>query len=280
MTTDTEWLDVHGAVSRSARPSIRADLRRLRRYRSLLRYLVETALRTERTGSVFGFVWWILDPLLLMLVYWFLFGVVFQRSEPAFPIFILVSLVSWEFFVSATQASMSVTLSQERAMAQVSFPRSVIPISLTVAECTHLVAGLAFAVLAAWAAYGIAPSLALLGVLPLALLQALFTLGAAFLLAAANFFFRDVSHLMQYFFRIWYFLSPGLYALTRIPAHYRRLYQLNPFATFFGGYHAFILHRTTPGAGWFAYTTAFSLVLLLGSYSLFVRVSPRFAKVA
>ncbi len=261
------------------RPTLMSDGRTLWRYRSLTRYLVSTSLRTERTGSVFGFVWWILDPVLLMLVYWFVFGVVFQRSEPDFPIFILVSLLSWECFVTATQASMAVTLSQERTMRQVAFPRSVIPLAVTLAELAHLVVGLIFAIIAALAVYGVVPSSRIVGLLPLVLLQGIFTLGAAFFFAAANVFFRDVSHLAAYGFRIWYFLSPGLYALTRIPERYRTIYQLNPFATFFGGYHAFILHQPMPSAAAFAYTAGVSVLTLLVAYQFFVRLAPRFAKV-
>lgn len=266
-------------VSKRTRGSMRADLRALRRFRSLIRYLVSTTLQTEKTGSVFGFVWWFLDPVLLMLVYWFLFGVIFSRAEPEFPIFILVSLISWEFFVTAVTTSMSITIAQERAMRQVAFPRSVIPLSVTIAQFTHLIAGLLFSVAAVYVVYGVVPSTELAAVVPLAVLQGIFTLGAAFIFAALNFFYRDVAHLAAYLFRLWYFMSPGVYAISRIPDRYRGWYQLNPYATFFGGYHAAILHERFPGAAAFAYTAVVSIVVLVGSYRLFVHWAPRFAKV-
>jgi ABC-type polysaccharide/polyol phosphate export permease len=271
-------------IDLSRRPSrktpLRSDLRRLEQYRSLVRYMISSTLRTENTGGVFGFAWWILDPLLMMLVFWFVFGVIFKQTEPAFPIFILISLLSWEFFVSVAQSSMAVTIARERTMRQVPYPRSAIPLSLTLAKLAHLVVGLALAAILAWIFYGIVPSPALAAVPVLALLQAVFVLGASLFLAALNVFFRDVAHLSAYAFRVWYFLSPGIYAITRVPEQYRTVYQLNPFATFFGGYHAAILHQPAPGPVAFAYVTVASFTTLLLGYRFFVLRAPRFAKLA
>jgi ABC-type polysaccharide/polyol phosphate export permease len=262
------------------RPTLHEDLRALRRYRALVRYLFSTSLRTENTGTLFGFVWWILDPVLLMVVYLFLFAVVFRGSEPAFPIFILVSLLAWELFLGAARGSMSVTIARERAMRQIAYPRSAIPVALTGAEVAHFVFGLAVAVAVAYLGYGIVPSWEVVALVPLTLIEVAFTLGIAFFLTALNFFYRDVSHLMTYAFRLWFFLSPGVYSISRVPSTYRHVYQLNPFSTIFRGFHGAILHQPMPGALALAYTSCVSVLTLVFGYRYFVRRAPRFAKLA
>lgn len=258
----------------------RRDLRDLSRYRSLLWYLFSSGLRTEKAGTFLGFVWWLLDPVLLMLVYWFVFGVIFHRATPAYPVFILISLVSWALFTKSLQRSMSKTLGTERTMRQVAFPRSVIPISITLTEFAHFIFGLLVAIVLATAFYGITPSWRVFALIGFGVGQLAFTLGLAFLFAAANFFFRDTVHLSAYLFRVWYYLSPGIYPLSRIPVRYLKIYELNPFATFFSGYHWSILHQPLI-AGWaIVYTGGLSLLVLLCAYTLFVRTSSRFVKLS
>jgi lipopolysaccharide transport system permease protein len=266
-------------ITRARRRSlVVGDVKRLWAYRNLVRYLVSSGLATENTGTFFGLIWWLLDPLLLMLVYWFLFGVVFHRQEPYFPIYILISLISWEFFAKSVQRSMSETLERSRSMRQVAFPKSAIPVSITIAELAHLVVGIAISVFAALAAYGIVPTAALLGLIPLVAVQLMFTLGAAFIFTATNFFFRDTSHLLRYLFRAWYLLSPGIYALSRIPEQWQNIYSLNPFAGFFETFHALILHQPMPETWVIWYTIGLSVLTFVFGYALFVWVEPHFVK--
>lgn len=267
-------------ASNLRKATVRHDVRRIYEYKSLVRYLVVSGLRTENTGTVFGLLWWILDPVLLMLVYWFLFGVIFHRTEPYFPLFVLISLVSWEFFSKTVMKSMAVTLSRARSMRQVNFPRSVIPIAVSLSEFVHFLSGMLFAVILAAAIYDLHPAGLLVMVIPIGLLQLSFGLGFAYLVSALNFFFRDVSNLLRYLFRAWYLLSPGIYSITRISPKYRGIYGLNPFAEFFRSYHAAILHEQWPSLLSLAYVAGLSLATLGLTYSFYVRVSPHFVKLS
>jgi ABC-type polysaccharide/polyol phosphate export permease len=210
----------------SARGTVKGDLAALRRYRSLIRYLYSATLRTEKTGSVFGFMWWLLDPLLLMLIYWFIFSEIFKRTEKAFPIFLLISLLSWEFFTKSLQRSIGMVLNQERSMRQLTYPRSAIPIALTLTQLSHFLFGVVIAAVAADAIYGISPSGAIVGVVPLALAQGAFTLGAAFFFATLNLFFRDVEHLLAAALLPWFFLTPVLWQFAGLPERVQRHHAL------------------------------------------------------
>jgi lipopolysaccharide transport system permease protein len=248
------------------------------RFRHLVRYLVSASLRTENVGTVFGFLWWLLDPLLLMAVYTVLIDVVLRRGGANYPLFVLAAILSWEFFVRATRNSMGFTLQKERAMRQVAFPKSVIPLSATLAEGVHLLIALGLFLVFALP-FGIYPSPLALLAIPIAAVELLFALGFAFFLAGLNMFFRDANHLSDYLFRFWFYLSPGLYSETLIPDRYRTLFDLNPFATFFNSLRDVLLDHRLPDFAALGAVTGVSLVVLVAGYLYFISVEPSFAKV-
>jgi homopolymeric O-antigen transport system permease protein len=248
------------------------------RFRHLVRYLVGTSLRTENAGTVFGFVWWLLDPLLSMAVYFVLIALILDRGGEAYPVFVLTALIAFEFFSTSTRNSMSLTLAKERAMRQVAFPRGVIPLAATLAETVHLLLGigvlLVFATL-----FGIYPSPFTPLVLPIALVELVFTLGIAYFLAALNIFFRDTSHLTAFLFGLWFYLSPSLYAATMVPDQYRRIFDANPFAILFTAYRDVLMYHQSPNLIGLAVLAVVSALLLLVGYGYFVRAEPNFAKI-
>ena len=262
---------------RSLLRDARDDLRGLVRYRHLLRYLVRSSLRTENANTVFGFLWWILDPLLQMAVYVLFIGVILGRGGEDFPIFVLTAIIAWELFSKATVDSVTTTVRKESSMRQVAFPKSVLPISRILAAGVHFLAGYAVLLVVA-VPFGIYPSAyALLG-LPIALVLLVFTLGVSFFLSAVNVFFRDTTKLIRYVFRMWFYLSPGLYAVSQVPAGFRSIYELNPFATFFTAFRDVVMYHRLPDIGALAILLGVSVVILGLGYLFFVRLEPWFAK--
>jgi len=248
------------------------------RYRELVRYLVATSLRTENVATVFGFLWWLLDPLLLMLVYTLLMDIILQLGEPNFPLFILAAILPFEFFTRSVRNSMAMTLVKERAMRQVAFPKAVVPLASTFAETAHLLAALALFVVFALP-FGVEPSPVTLLVLPVTAVLFLFALGVAFFFSALNVFFRDTNHLTTHGFRFWFYLSPGLYAVSFVPEQYQWWFDINPFTTFFAAFRDTLIYQDVPDMGALAVVAAVSLVVLAGGFLFFVGREPSFAKV-
>jgi ABC-type polysaccharide/polyol phosphate export permease len=255
-----------------------AELKRAVRYRPLVRYGVAASLRTENTGTFFGAVWWLLDPLLLMAVYVVFVDVILDRGGPDYPVFVLTGVITWKFFQAGVRNSIGFTLAKERQMRQVAFPKVVLPFSSVTAEAIHVLFGVGVLLLVA-VAFGIAPS-PVLALLPLVVaVQFVFTLGVAFLLSALNVFFRDVNHLTSYVFQLWFYLSPALYPVSAVPAQYRDLYELNPFATFLPAYQGLVIDHSLPDFGALGAVAAVSVAVLVFGYLVFVRLEPSFTKV-
>jgi ABC-type polysaccharide/polyol phosphate export permease len=255
----------------------RDELRDLVRYRHLLRYLVRSSLRTENANTVFGFLWWILDPLLQCAVYVLFIGVILGMGGADFPIFVLTALIAWGLFSTGTIDAVTSTVRKEASMRQVAYPKSVIPLARIITAAIHFLAGYAVLLVVA-VPFGIYPSAyALLG-LPVALILLVFTLGVSYFLSAINVFFRDTTKLIRYVFRMWFYLSPGLYSVSQVPESFRSVYELNPFATFFTAFRDVVMYHRVPDVAALGVVLAVSVVLLALGYLFFVRLEPWFAK--
>ena len=254
------------------------ELRSLVRFRQLVRYLVSTTLTKERTGRVFGYLWWLLDPLLMMAVYVVLVDVILRSGGENYPLFVFSAVLAWKFFSSGVATAMSVTIGKERLMRQIAFPRAVLPLAAVLASTIHFAFGIGvFLVTALF--FGVYPDYTLVFLPVIVAAQLAFTLGLAFLLAALNVFFRDLQNLIAYVFRLWFYLSPGLYAVSAVPEEYRSLYELNPFATFFTAYRDVLMYGEVPDLGALGRTALVSIATLVFGYAFFVRRQAAFAKV-
>jgi lipopolysaccharide transport system permease protein len=263
---------------RSLLPRAWVTLRTLRRYRDLFRYLVHASLRTENIGTAFGFLWWLLDPLLLMLVYVVLVSTIFHRSTQNFPIFLMCAMLPWEAFTEAISVGMGTTVAKHKAMSQIAFPRAILPLGSTGTAAVHLLVAMPFLVAGALA-YGYVPSLYLLQVIPVIAIELMLALGFSYFFSGLNMIFRDIQHFMPPLLRMWFFLSPGLYPLTQIPEHWRHYFLLNPIAEIFFGYRDAILYHQMLPLHQYLYAGVFALVVLIGGYLSFVHMEPAFAKI-
>jgi ABC-type polysaccharide/polyol phosphate export permease len=235
-------------------------------------------LKTQNTGTVFGHVWWVLDPLLLMAVYVLVVDVMLNRGGPNYPVFVFTAVLAWKWFSSSVQQAIAITVAKESLMKRMAFPRAVLPISSVAAGAIHFVFGLGVLILFA-IAFGIYPHPALVLLPFIALVQLALILGIAFFLAALNVFFRDVLHLATYVFRVGFYLSPGLYAASQVPERYRAIYDLNPFATLFPAYRTVIMEHATPDLPPLVGVAAASVVVLILGYVCFTKLEPSFTKV-
>jgi lipopolysaccharide transport system permease protein len=259
---------------------IRAELRALYRYRNLIRYLSSTELRGQNAGTVFGFLWWLLDPLLLTCVYFLLVIVFFKRNIPAYPVFIGTTLISWTFFTKGVRNSLTETLSAATALRAVAFPRSAVPLSVVVSEFAHFVFGMLVIVAMAMIGYGINPAPIDLSVVLIAIPQIMLSLGLAFLLIPVFFAFRDLERILTYVFRMWYYASPGLYTVAMIPDHLRAYYKFNPFSVLFPAYRSVLLHHQWPPFTSLAAVTGFSFALMFVGFIVFTSRQSQLVRMA
>jgi lipopolysaccharide transport system permease protein/teichoic acid transport system permease protein len=261
--------------------------------RRLIRYLIQADLKKKGSDTFLGNVWWILDPLLQMVVYVVLVSIIFTRSQPDYPLFIFAVILPWKWFTSSVNDAISSVSSQERLIKQLQFPKVVLPVAATFAGIVNFAFGLIplAALLLIMFPHRISPYILLIPAV--AVVQLVFTLAVALVVAAANVFVRDVANVARHVLRLWFYLSPGLYSLSLVadsslgkdhPAVVTLL-RLNPFAILFESYRAVVYG--TPDGGlpthpdWVALgiLLGVSLVLVVFATAIFKRLEPSFAKV-
>lgn len=271
---------------------LRDGITEIRSRRNLVRYLVAAEMKKRGSDTLLGNLWWILDPLLQMVVYVVFITIIARRPAPDYPLFIFAAILPWKWYSSViTDASMAV-VRQEKLIRQIAFPKLVLP----TATATAGVVGFAWGMVPLLLLMLVHPqrlSLMLLWVPVIAAVQFVFTLASAILISAANVFFRDLGNAASHALRLWWFLSPGLYSLSALQDHdFVRanpvigfVAGLNPFAVLFEAYRA-VIYGTADGG----LPTSPDLValawLLLASFAFlglcivfFKRVEPDFAKV-
>src|SRR3972149_804314 len=101
--------------------------------RRLIRYLVQADLKKTGSDTLLGNVWWILDPLLQMVVYVVLITVIFARTQPDYPLFVFAAILPWKWFNSSVNDAISSVVGQERLIKQLQFPKIVLPLAATFA---------------------------------------------------------------------------------------------------------------------------------------------------
>ena len=257
------------------------ELQELIRFRELIRYLIQSKLRSNTAGRLFGFFWWLLDPVLLATVYVVFVHIVLKRGGPDFPIYVFSGVVVWKFFAVGSTGAMGQTVAKEKVMKQVRFPRTAIPISWVLSEAFHVLFGVAIVILVAWFPYDRVPSWLDLLAIPILFILLVLTLGLAFFLSALNIFFRDLQNLAVYIFRMIFFTTPVLFSLDKVPGEtLRKILSLNPLAVILHAYRNVVLYGRLPDnwvqLGW---VTLGSFVTLFAGYFFFVKLERSFTKV-
>jgi lipopolysaccharide transport system permease protein len=292
-TTEVPGAFRHAADEQGPIALVREGISDVRSRQRLVRYLVSADMHKRGADTVLGNVWWVLDPLLQMLVYLVFITIITNRPLPGYPLFIFAAILPWKWFTASVGDSTTSVVSQGNLIKQIAFPKIVLPVSAVTAGVVGFVFGLIplFGLMAFYPDR-ITPYLLFIPVI--ALVQFVFTIGVAFLVAAGNVFFRDLGNVSRHILRLWWFLSPGLYSLALLDdislfkdhPWLLTLLSLNPFAVLFGAYHAVIYGTTNPiGPPTMPNLAALGALLLvsivlvaLGTY-VFKRLEPNFAKV-
>ena len=260
--------------------------------RRLVKYLVQAEMKKRGSDTILGNLWWILDPLLQMVVYVVFISIVASRPAPDYPLFIFAAIVPWKWYSAVITDATTAVVRHDKLIRQIAFPKLVLPMATTTAGVVGFAWGMV-PLLLLLLLYLDRLSLMLVWVPLIAAVQYVFTLASAILISAANVFFRDLGNAVGHALRLWWFLSPGLYSLAALedlnvvrnnPA-LGFLAGFNPFAVLFEAYRAVIYGSPDGGLPHPPDLVALGF-LLAGSVAFlglcivfFKRVEPDFAKV-
>lgn len=195
------------------------NLRELYQYRALLWALTLRELKARYRASVLGFLWTFLNPTLTMIVYVVVFGFIMRNSEERFPFFLFCGLLPWLFFSSSVMAGTSAVSDRRDLLTKVRFPAQVLPATVVFTNLLNFLLSLPLLLLLG-AYYAWWPSWHVVFVVPVLLVQTLFTLAVTYVLSALNVAFRDLQHIVGNVVQMLFFLTPVLWSTeTQLKDH-------------------------------------------------------------
>jgi ABC-type polysaccharide/polyol phosphate export permease len=254
-------------------------------HKELVANLVARELKGRYKSSLLGFLWSLLIPLFMALIYVVFLRILAGRAVPIEEI--IIGVFAWQFTVQCVQNGMTSITANANMVKKVFFPRLLLPVASTLANLVNFLLTLLvqFAILLLLALVsGTELSWWALAVPLVVAYQAFFNLGIAYLLASCNVYFRDTQHLVGVLLSAWFFMSPAMYNLALVESQATAhpwvldLYMLNPMAPVITAYRALILADVSfPWSVWSAAGLLWPLFFVLLSYFGFKRAQRNFA---
>jgi ABC-2 type transport system permease protein len=257
-----------------------------RRFFDLLWLIAVTEFKRTYFGTVLGYLWSLIRPLLLFGVLLFVFTKILRigSETPNYPVLLLFDIVLFSFFQEATQTAVTSVVAQEGVVRKTQFPRLVIPLSTVLTCAFNLCLNLivVFIFILAW---GVDPTWTWL-LFPLALaLIFIFTAAVSMMLSVLYVRFRDIAIIWTVVAQVLFYATPVLYPITAVPESYQHIVLINPLAPIFNEIQVWVINPDAPtaaavGGGALALVPAavlFVAVCVFGAW-IFDRDAPRVAE--
>jgi len=259
------------------------NLARLVRHRGLIQSLVARELKARYRGSVLGFFWSFINPLILLTIYSVVFATFLpnrsQLIEP-YGLFLFCGLLPWTWFASSLNEASTSLVAGGNLIKKVLFPAEVLPLVSVLSNMVHFVLGLP--ILAAFLLYfEHTPDLLDLVWFPVVvLIQLIFTAGLALLLAALTTFFRDIRDLLSHVLTFWFFATPIIYPWFQPGLErFQIWFKWNPFTHLAVSYQELLFfHGPFGQLPWVLLLGALSLGWFLVAYWVFDRLRDSYAE--
>lgn len=231
----------------------------LQTYRFLIRQLVSRDFKTKYKRSILGVVWSFLNPLLTMLVQYFVFSTIFKNDIPFYAAYLLIGVVLFNFFNEVCNMSLFSILGNANLITKVYMPKYIYPLTRVLSSVINLGIALIPLILVSLVVGVRFWKSAILALFFLVCLM-IFSMGIAFLLSAAMVFFRDTQFLWSVFSMVWMYATPIFYPESILPQQFRFVLQINPLYHFLKCTRICILDGISPEPN--AYLLCMLLALL------------------
>lgn len=260
-----------------------SNIKTLFSYRELLFSLTRKELKVKYRGSILGFFWSLLNPILVMIIYSFVFSIVMRLGIEHYAIFLISVLLPFNFLSNSVNYGASSIIANSNLINKIYFPREIIPLSVVLANlvnfCLELVALFVVLAVMGYKFY------LYLYLLPLVILiQFFLVVGATLLVSSLNVFFRDLQHLIGIIMMIWFFGTPIIYPLDMVPEKFQFIMKANPmtvFSIFYRDIFYYVNHPEgfqIPTLKVIIVCLAVTFIIFFVGYFIFKKLEPRFAE--
>lgn len=248
------------------------------KYKDYIIHNVRINLKLKVSNTLLGYLWWLLDPLLNMLIYTIIVLFIFDRGVPNFPVFLFCALLSWKWFGSTVMFSSSCIKSNMSILNQVYIPKFIIPLQESLVNLIKYLFG--FMILVAMLiVFRIQPSFHFIEIIFVIFSNFLFIFAISLLVTHYGVYISDIKNLLSHFNRMWWYLSPGIYSLNIIPDKFRWIFWFNPNTAYFESYRSVIMYGESPHYLMLAIWTTVSLLIILFGLKLLYKFDRNYSKI-
>ena len=231
------------------------------KYRPLMKELVSRDLKVKYRRSFLGYLWSLLNPLLMMLVMTVVFSYMFRFNIPNYPLYLICGQTLWTFFSESTNMSMYSVLQNGALIKKVYIPKFIFPLSRSLSSFVTMSFSLVSILLVMLFTRSAFHWTILLFPVPLIFLF-LFATGVGMILSSLSVFFRDITHLYGVLTLIWMYLTPIFYPVEALPAKVMPIIQANPMYHYVTFFRSVVLYGTVPGIGLWLNCAIYSIAAL------------------
>lgn len=248
-------------------------------YKYLLFQLTMRSIKERYKQSIVGYAWVLINPLIQLLIYSFVFSIIFRfpTGDIPYSIFLFAGLLPWIYFQTSLSTASMVLVDNSNLLKKVYFPREVLPYSVILAKAVDFFfAALLLVIFMIF--YQVPLHLSVIYLIPLFIIQILLMTGISFFISAANLFYRDIQYVVNLLLFMWMFLTPVVYPLSLVPQKYVWLYKLNPMVGVIEGYRS-ALFNFPFDTGTIIWSALISFLIFIIGFIFFKKTEKVFADI-
>ena len=255
-------------------------IRNLWQYRELFYFLSLRDLKVRYRQAIFGIAWALISPIVLAIVFWFIFGLFLKIHSGPTPYLLLIftRLTFWNFFSQTVSSSATSVTSNSNLVLKSYFPREILVFSPIVVRLVDLASSFIVLILL-MVFYKIGISFNVLWIIPILLLEVLLISAFALIFSSLNVYFKDVSAFLPLLMTAWLFATPIIYSIEKIPQQYQKILFLNPMTGIVEGIKSSLLLKSPPDFLPLSFSLVITIALFLIGYVLFKKLEKNFADV-
>lgn len=244
----------------------------------MLQSLIKRDLIGRYKGSVMGFMWTFLNPLLQLCVYTLVFSKIIRQGIDDYYLFLFVALIPWLFFSTCITGGAGCIWANKEMVNKIYFPREILPFSFVTSCLINMLLTfvIIFGVLL-FSGKGLNPS-ALLYLPLIILVEYILALGLTFIMSSVTVYFRDMEYILGILTMAWQFLSPVLYDISMVPEDMLWFYNINPMTPILVAYRDILYYKKVPEISTLLHAVTLGVLLLIAGGLIFGKLKKHFAE--
>lgn len=233
--------------------------------RDLMLYLVTSGLKAENRNTFLGYLWWLLDPFLNIIVYYFLVVVIMKRGSPDYSQFLVIGMVVFRYFSTSISLSSGAIVNNAGIITQVYLPKAIFSFGTVLSQTINFLFGLIVVEILLFF-FHVSQGIELICLPLIIVVQLLFQLAISLFLSYICVFIRDFKNIVGHIIMILHFVAPVIWEIKFLPAKYAWVVKYDPLAWILNAYRDVMMYKTFPNFKLLLLLMIMSIVFILGMF--------------